>query len=193
MKNNVSRAGLLLLFVALPCLAQTQDTGSGATSSPKPPETGSTDTTNVPKPAAQAKKKPKKVWTNDDMSSVNGGVSVVGGGDKSSTKRPGDQPSGAATGPAAEARQKQVESYRRQIQELQSQIDAADKRIVQLKDFKGENSGPTGGINPNQGYNMVPVEDQVRQLEEKKKRLQGKIDDVENEAQKNGIEPGELR
>jgi uncharacterized protein (UPF0335 family) len=40
---------------------------------------------------------------------------------------------------------------------------------------------------------MVPLEDQVKQLEAKKKQLQGQIDDLENEARKNGIDPGKLR
>jgi hypothetical protein len=40
---------------------------------------------------------------------------------------------------------------------------------------------------------MVPIEDQVRQLEDKKKQAQAKIDDVESDARKNRIEPGELR
>jgi SMC interacting uncharacterized protein involved in chromosome segregation len=40
---------------------------------------------------------------------------------------------------------------------------------------------------------MVPVEEQVKQLEDKKKQWQGKIEDLENEAHKNGIEPGDLR
>ena len=87
----------------------------------------------------------------------------------------------------------QIDSYRQQIGELHNQIDAADQRIAQLKNFKGENASPTGGINPNQGYNMVPVEDQIKQLEAKKKKLQGQIDDLENDARKNGIDPGKLR
>ena len=44
-----------------------------------------------------------------------------------------------------------------------------------------------------QGYNMVPFADQVKQLEDAKKQLQAQIQDIEYEARKNGIEPGELR
>jgi len=62
-----------------------------------------------------------------------------------------------------------------------------------LKGFKGENTSPSAGINLNQGYNMVPVEEQVKQLEEKKKKLEAKIEDVEVQAGKNGVDPGELR
>lgn len=40
---------------------------------------------------------------------------------------------------------------------------------------------------------MVPVEDQVKELDDQKKRLQAKLDDIESEARKNGIEPGDLR
>ena len=40
---------------------------------------------------------------------------------------------------------------------------------------------------------MEPVADQVKQLEDAKKKLQAQIEDIENEARKSGIEPGELR
>ena len=86
-----------------------------------------------------------------------------------------------------------VRNYRDQIRQLRDQIAAADRRIEQFKGFKGENTSPSGGININQGYNMVPVEEQVKQLEEKKKKLEAKIEDVEVEAGKNGVDPGELR
>jgi len=136
-------------------------------------------------------KKPKKVCTNDELSSVSGGVSVVGDGNQA-TAQPSPRRPESSTG-GNDFRRKQIETYRNQIQQLQSQIDVADKRITQLKNFKGEHASPAGGINPAQGYNMVPVEEQVRQLEEKKKHLQAKIDDLQIDARKNGIDPGELR
>jgi len=37
------------------------------------------------------------------------------------------------------------------------------------------------------------VEEQVKQLEEKKRKLEAKMEEVELEASKNGVEPGELR
>jgi uncharacterized protein (UPF0335 family) len=40
---------------------------------------------------------------------------------------------------------------------------------------------------------MVPLEDQVKQLEEQKKQLQARIEDAESEARKNGIDSGDLR
>jgi len=178
---------LVLGMLAVPCLAQTQDPGSGSSSSAKPA---------TPPPDAQTgtsteKKKPKKVWTNEEIGSVKGGVSVVGDADPSSGKTGDKKPSTPTI--AAQFHQSLIKNYRKQILELQAKIDAIDKRVVQLKDFKGENATPSGGLVPYQSYNMVPIEEQVKQLEEKKKQLQAKIEDVENDARKNGIDSGELR
>jgi hypothetical protein len=186
------RTAAFVLFAAIACWAQRQNPPARAPSpSPDAPPSNSkrqAATGNPRQTAADGeKKKPKKIWTNDELGSVSGPVNVVGeasassGGVKTSSARP------------SEARQQMIESYRSQIQQAQEQIDAADKRIAQLKNFKADNTNPSGGINPNQGYNMVPLEEQVRQLEDKKKKLQSKIDEIENDARKNGIEPGELR
>ena len=40
---------------------------------------------------------------------------------------------------------------------------------------------------------MVPLDEQVKHLEEKKKQLLANIEELENQAKKEGIEPGELR
>jgi len=209
MKLTVVCLGSFLLFAAVPCLAQSQDSGSSSASSAKPaapPANGQTnvstdkanasqDKTNAPAdktsiPTAE-KKKPKKVWTNDEIESVKGGISVVGDDDPSSGYKVVRKTASSTN--ANETRKMQIENYRCQIQELQSDIDAVDERIAQLKNFKADNSTPSGGINPYQGYNMVPLEDQIKQLEGQKKQLNAKIEDVENDARKNGIESGDLR
>lgn len=192
MKNRIAGLGFLLLGCAVICCAQAQDPAKKDSPDAKP-AAAPTDK-RAPKQDAQAtpeKKKPKKVWTNEEVATLPGEISVVGDpiqGAESKRESGRDASSGGG-----ENQQMQLDSYRRQISDLRSQIDAVDQRIAQLKDFKGENSSPTGGINMNQGYNMVPVKDQIKQLEAKKKKLQGQIDDVENEARKNGIDPGKLR
>jgi hypothetical protein len=40
---------------------------------------------------------------------------------------------------------------------------------------------------------MVPLDEQVKQLEAKKKQLLTNIEELENQAKKEGIEPGEVR
>ncbi len=118
---------------------------------------------------------------------MKGTVSVVGDPDPPSGRGPV-----TSTG-TNKAHQRLVENYRSRIQDLQSRIGAADKRIAQLRNFKADDASSSGGLKPYQGYNMVPIEEQVKELEDKKKQLQGKIEDIENEARKNGIDPGELR
>jgi hypothetical protein len=176
--------GSFLLFAALPGCAQSPESSSPA--SAKPADTAAGAATD----ASAQKKKPKKIWTNEEIGSVRGDISVVGDGNSSPSKSADKRPS---AGGAGDGHQQQIHGYRDRIQECQSQIDAIDKRIAQLKNFKAENTAASGGINPSQGYNMVPLEDQVKQLEEKKKQLQSKIDDTEIEARKNGIDSGDLR
>jgi hypothetical protein len=164
-------AGLLPLF----CLAQNSQ-------EPSPPPAQSS--------SATAPEKPKKVWTNDEVGSLKGTVSVVGDKAPAKTSSPADKKTeNAKAGSHAAA----VRKYRDQITQLKTQIGLADARISQMKNFKANNAGPGGGIDPRRGYTMLPPEEQIKQLEAKKKQLQAKIDDLELQAEKEGIDPGELR
>lgn len=182
MTRTITAFLAILLFAGIPSRAQSPDSTSG--NKLAAPDAKAAD-------ASQEKKKPKKVWTNDEIGKVSGGVSVVG--DAKASGPESKKQSDAAPSANDQARQRQIDSYRKQLNDLQSQIDTIDKRISQLKNFKGDNTTPSGGININQGYNMVPLEDQVKQLEDKKKQLQTKMDDVESDAHKNGITADDLR
>jgi hypothetical protein len=175
-------------------MAQSPDSGSASSSSAKPavqPASGQANTSAGKTDASAEKKKPKKVWTDEEIGSIKGGVSVVG---EAKTGSDGTGARGQARSTTAnQSRRMLIENYREQIRQFESQIAAADTRIAQLKNFKGENTGPTSGIDMHQGYNMVPLEDQVKQLEDRKKQLKAKIEDVENDARKNGIQSGDLR
>ena len=189
-----------------PCLARPQDASAGdpaqsqptsptSQTSPAPTTAQAATKTDVLVPPVQPsdKKKPKKVWTNDELKSVKSGVSVVGEANKSTTTRHGHARKDDEDNDNPSPHQQQVEEYRSQIRELRDRIEAVDKRVAQLKDFKAENTSASGGIDLHQKYNMEPVADQVKQLEDAKKKLQEQIDDIENDARKSGIEPGELR
>jgi hypothetical protein len=179
---------LVCQMAGLQTMAQTQDSGSVATSSQTPGAAKTTSRAEEKKAADGTK--PKKVWTNDEVGSLKGDVSVVG------TNRPAEGQTQAGrngTGAADDPRQGKIQRYRAAIAELRKKIDAGDARIAQLKNFKAEDSSPNGGINPNRGYNMIPLDEQMKQLEEKKKQLLASIEDLENQAKKEGIEPGDLR
>ncbi len=141
----------------------------------------------------KAKTKPKKVWTNDEISNVggDGAISVVGkagGGDSNPSSNNFQK-----TAPGSSGRDKQAATYRDRLHQLNNELETTDKKISQLRNFKADNTSASGGINMNHGYSMTPVEDQVKQLEEKKKQIQAQIDAVEDQARKNGFEPGQLR
>jgi chromosome segregation ATPase len=161
-------------------------------------------TTEAAKPAAQSptasdqgtaesvRKKPKKVWTNEEISKVGGEGSISVVGNMSEAKASSKGTAARSTG-AASGKERQVANYRNRLRQLQNQLETIEKQISDLRNFKAENTGASAGINMNRGYSMTPVEDQVKDLEEKKRQIQAQIGDVEDAARKDGIEPGELR
>jgi chaperonin cofactor prefoldin len=172
MPRSLSLAILLILLAADSTAAQSPDTSS------PPPVSQSQDAA----PSSDAKK-PKKVWTNENLSDANGAVSVVGDS-KSKPK--------LASSKLTDAQY--IATTRKQLEKLQSQIADADKQITDLTNFsKGEPSTSAGGIKLNKGYNREPIEVQIRTLQEKKKDLQAQIDALLDEARKKGVEPGQLR
>lgn len=182
-------AHLLLFLAAISTASYAQDTTSAP--SPQPAATSASKPKPAQAPPVTEKKKPKKVWTNEDLGSVKGSVSVVG--DQNNSDDELDAQKAYVASGNENVRQRRIAMVRNQIQQLQGQLDAIDKRISQLRNFKGENTSPSGGINPSQGYNMVPLQEQVKQLEDRKKQIQAQIQDLEADARKNGIEPGDLR
>jgi hypothetical protein len=171
-------------MAGLQTMAQTQDSTGAAASSPAPADAKTPSTAGEKKPAEG--KKPKKVWTNEEVGSLPGTVSVVG------SNRPAERETGASES-AGDPRRGKILRYRAAIAELRKKIEAVDQRIAQYKNFKADDSSPSGGINPNKGYSMVPLDEQVKQLEEKRKQMLASIEELENQAKKEVIEPGELR
>ena len=191
MKILVVTAAFLLSCGTSLCAGQSANSGSQNTSDAAKPaaqsSSSSADTTTD-----QAKTKPKRVWTNEEIAGVgsDGAISVVGkaGGDSN-----GSSNNSQKTAPGSAAKDKQAAAYRDRLHQLNNQLEIIDKKISQLRNFKADNSSPSGGIDMHHGYYMTPVEDQVKELEAKKKQIQGQIDSVEDQARRNGFEPGQLR
>ena len=181
--------GIVLVFItALNCVAQSSDTSSQSpskTPAPAAPQTASQDANPAGAAASdQTKKKPKKVWTNEEIPSAGGEISIVG---DSSQSHHSEGTTNSAKGTNAQ----RIESYRKLILQYRKQLDALDKQIADFRNFKADNS--SGGMDPHGRYTMTPSEDRIKQLEDKKKQIQAKIDALEEAARKEGIEPGQLR
>jgi hypothetical protein len=170
--RSLSFAMILTLFSAFSDAAQSQDS-----SAPLPPA-ASQDSG----PPAETKK-PKKVWTNENLSGANGTVSVVGD--------PKSKPKPASSKPANAP---YVASVQKQLDKLQGEIAGIGKQLVDLKNFReGEPSTSASGIKLNKSYEREPIEVQMRALEDKKKDLESKIDALLDEARKKGVASSELR
>src|SRR6267378_3838489 len=172
MPRSLSLAMILILFAVFSAAAQSSDS-----TAPAPPASSQD---SAPPPET---KKPKKVWTNENLSGANGVVSVVG----DSKNKPKPASSKPANAPY-------VASVRKQLDKLQGEIADIDKQLVDLKNFSaGEPSTSASGIKLNKSYEREPIEVQMRALQDRKKDLESKIDTLLDEARKKGVESNELR
>jgi hypothetical protein len=187
---KVLAAFALLLFGVGIARGQGSDaSGQPGSASPK----AATPQDGTPGQSADKPKK-KKVWTNDEIATVGGpgSISVVGNTKDAKSSRSaapemtGDQGTNSP-------RQRQIAQYRERLHQLNNQLEATDRQISDLRNFKATNTSASGGINMNHRYSMTPIEEQVKNLEEKKKQLQAQIGAVEDQARKEGVEPGLLR
>jgi hypothetical protein len=172
MPRSLSFACSLIFFAAVSAAAQSPDAGA-------PPAAAPTQGAALPAEA----KKPRKVWTNEDIPPTSGAVSVVGDG-KSKPQPASSKPANA----------QYVASVRKLLDKLQGQITDIDKQLVDLKNFSaGEPSTSASGIKLNKNYEREPIEVQIRALQSQKKDLQSKIDDLLDEARKKGVDSSQLR
>ncbi len=124
MPRSLSFAMILTLFAAFSAAAQSQDRGA-------------------PAPPAETKK-PKKVWTNENLSGANGAVSVVGD--------PKNNPKPASSKPA---NAQYVASVRKQLDKLQGEIADIERQLLDLKNFsEGEPSTSASGVKLNKSEEL---------------------------------------
>jgi hypothetical protein len=159
---------------------------SPSSQSQAPPQRASDHDTPSPDSSSPAeRKKNKKVWTNDNLDEVRGStISQVGVAKNSPPAN-----SSVAKPPSPQA----VAALRKELATLQAQLSNVEKQIADMKSFsKGESPGQNG-LQVRHRYTTESVEDQLRKLEEKRKLLAAKMDEVLEVARKQGIEPGQLR
>ena len=174
---------------SLATLAFAQD-GATKSQNAKPPATSasapaaandpsaSTDTKDAS--ASGTAEKPKKVWTNDDMGSLDhhSDVSVVG-------KRKPPQPTYTPNSyPRRGNAEYMVQYYRQQIDSMQQQADQIDKQISTLEDAKNGKTvdsqrtyNPWGGVQGD--WNA-----QIAQLQKNKDNVLQQIDSLEEALRK---------
>ena len=170
MPRSLSFALILTLFAVFSAAAQSQDGSTPPRQAAESPPPGET-------------KKPKKVWTNEDLPGGKSAISVVGD-PKSNSKPTAFKP----------ANTQYVASVRKQLDKLQEQIADIAKQLVDLKNFSsGEPSTTASGVKLDKSYQREPIEVQMRALQDKKKDLESKVDALLDEARKKGVDSSQLR
>jgi len=175
-----------------PAAPSAQGSTKTPAATPAPSPSSSADGSTVPSttspdsaasdPSAAAKK-PKKVWTNEEVTGISSTISVVGDGRNGKSKNAPQTPADPAY----------VASVRKKLQDLQDKMAAADKELASLKDFSEGEPVATADREFHKSYNNQPIGQQITNLQAKKIDLQSKIDALLDEARKKGVEPGQLR
>ena len=204
MRNHIAVGMLALALGAVPVAAQTAQ---------------SSQTTPPSQSVKNPVEKPKKVWTNDDLAELHGGVT-------SATAEAPPAEGGAqaeAQAPAAEGKEKPLppekdpKVYRAKLDALRKQLADVDAKIKEIQDaidhpidgknaiklnqqapdFPPQDQQPGYQKNrPNEaiyGNQTVKPQDQLKVYEQKREQLQQQIDDLEAQAGQNGIAPGDIR
>ena len=161
----------LLGLISVPCVAQSQNDAAAPSSSPA--ATPASPSSSTPAP-------PKKVWTNDDIPSTKGNAA-----DKKNAN--------FRIIPAQNVDPATVDRIRKSLEKLQAQLDDVNKKLKSYKEFQSGEPVSTDARELNKGISRTPVDQQLAQLEDKKKQLETQIGDLNDEARKKGIDPGQLR
>jgi len=122
------------------------------------------------------------VWTNDDLPA---------GRDRAS--RDEKSPQNYPSSPNRAGDPQTVERIRKNLEKLESQIDDINKKLKTFREFLDGEPVSTGARDMRKGINRMPVDQQIRELEEKRKQLDAERGELFDEARKKGIDPGQLR
>jgi hypothetical protein len=164
-----------LFLFASSVLAQAQDS--------TPAQNASSPATPEPPRSAPASSAARKVWTNENLGDVKGGVSVVGDKRNQNYHMTPTQTADTAT----------VDRIKKTLQKLQSQLDEVNAKLASYKQFQNGEPVSSGGRDTSKGYSRTPVDQQMNQLLSKKNDLSTQMGDLLDEARKKGIDPGQLR
>jgi hypothetical protein len=189
MRRSLILASVLASLATLNCPAQSSQSGSDSGSAkptpqsqppappaPQPPPAAAATTAakdqSSGKDQAKGKKKPKKVWTEEEISSGGGSISIVG--DQHPSNNSYRAPASPTTSDGRDAAY-----YRGRLAPLRKQIDDVDREIREMKSVKGI-------VREN-------LEAQVQIREARREKIQKQINEIEEDARRHAIEPGQLR
>jgi hypothetical protein len=185
-----------------PAQTQTQSQTSSETSSQPAAQTDSgTQPQSLAEAARQAnaqkdKPKAKHVYTDDNLSSIHGTISVVGAGSSRSSSGNGESGEASAAAAPAAAGNNGEAYWRSKARAIKDQITSTDQQIADVKAEIAKSGAtsfdPSSGLN----QNVIIVHDrnaEVKQLEDRKRSLENQLDELADDARKAGADSGWVR
>jgi hypothetical protein len=167
--------------------------------------------------AGEDKPKARRVYTDEDMPSLTGPVSVVGAEKSEPASADAQKPASEPPGSGEAKSGKKDEAYwRGRYQALRMKMDAIDKKIADLQEEIKKYGNGGGGTDPPKGPGVYSNstctyqvgayggqggcamvvhdrESQLKDLEKQKADVQNQMDQLQEEARKSGVDPGWLR
>jgi hypothetical protein len=184
-----------------PAQTQTQSQPSSQTS---PQPAAQADSGNQPQSLADAarqakvqkdKPKSKKVYTEDNLSSIHGTISVVGDGSSGGASENGNS-SGGANGGAPSSGNNSEAYWRSRARAIKDQIAATDQQIADVKAEIAKSGAASFDPSAGLSQGVIVIHDrnaEVKQLEDRKSSLERQLDDLADEARKAGADSGWAR
>ena len=150
------------------------------------------------KPPAKPPKKEKKVWTNEDLEALRARVPLSEPGPGAAAPVAAAEGASAGEAPAAGtgeaySRQNDPAWYRQRAASLRAELERIDSEIRRLRDFKSNPSSGSAGLALGKDNLSLTPENQITQLEARRRQVQQELDDLEAEARRKGYSPSLVR
>jgi hypothetical protein len=196
--NSALEIRALLIFLAITISSSLAFCQSPPSSQPSPPQSQQKDDSkaDAAKKAEKEKPKVKRVYTEEDLSNMHGGVSVVGDSNPASPNANGAGAAGTR-GPAGKAgagvvpMSGQDEKYwRGKAKEFLDEITAIDQEILKTKEEIKKYGAD--GFDAARRLGVIYIDNRaskVQQLEKRKSELEKKLDQLQEDGRKAGAAP----
>lgn len=171
----------------------------------------------APRQTAQKASKPKakKVWTNDDLERLprwtistasseptpapakaakaegEEAESAEAAGETPGAEKPAEGKPAAETPAPKPQKEKDPQYWRGQLAPLRQQLQDVEGQIARVRSGVGQ--AESGGLNVTRAGGPLGPENTLEQLQRRRASLQQQIDAVEDQARRQGIDPGYLR
>jgi len=187
-----------------PAQTQTQPSSQAPTQTPSQAAAQS-DSSAQPQSLADAarqanaqkdKPKAKHVYTDENLSSIHGTISVVGDGSSRGSSRNGDSVETSAGAAPAAAGNNSEAYWRSRARAIKDQIASTDQQIADVKAEIAKSGAASFDPSAGLAQGVIVIHDrnaEVKELEDRKRSLENQLDELADEARKAGADSGWAR